>query len=358
MTAIHQLVAGYTRGDAISNESRVLQALFRSWGCRSEIYCETKRILPELRKEARDLAAAAADITDGDIVILHLSIGSEANLVFPALKGRKVIVYHNITPSAYFRGLQDQIAHLLARGREQARALAGAAEITLADSQFNADELLAMGYPHVQVMPLLLDPGQWDGPLDKGYLAKLKDGRLNLLFVGRCAPNKRIEDLLFALYYLQRYVEPNARLIHVGSSAGLERYQALLRTKVRELGLDQVIFAGSIPPRQLRAAFAAADVFLCLSEHEGFCIPLLEAMASNVPVVAYDAGAVRETLDGAGVLIGTKDFALIGELIGRIHRDAEFRTALLRGQQARLARYDRNQIEQRWRTTLSPWMNP
>lgn len=352
MTAIHQLVAGYTRGDAISNEARVLRDMFRSWGCASEIYCETKRILPELRKEARDLSRAAAEIGVDDTVILHLSIGSAANLAFPSLPGRKVIVYHNITPHTYFRGLQDEIAGHLERGRQQAAALAGTAEIVLADSSFNARELADMGYRNVEVMPLLLDPDQWTGAPDKGWLGRWKDGRLNLLFVGRCAPNKRIEDLLFTLYYVQRYVEPESRLIHVGSYAGLERYHALLQTRARELGLNEVVFAGSVPLRQLRAAFAAADVFLCLSEHEGFCIPLLEAMAAGVPVIAHDAGAVKETLDGAGILVGDKDFALIAELIGRLRRDATLRDAVIRGQRDRIARYDRAAIERRWRETL------
>ena len=123
MRAIHQIVAGYANGDAISNEARTMRALFRSWGFESQIYSERRRILPELRGEARDLEAGRDDFRPQDAVLLHLSIGSDVNDVFPALPGRKAILYHNITPPEYFRGVQEQTASLLDRGRRQAQAL-------------------------------------------------------------------------------------------------------------------------------------------------------------------------------------------------------------------------------------------
>ena len=129
MRAIHQIVAGYAAGDAISNEARALRALFRSWGHESHVYCERKRILPELRGDARDLDAHRGDFRPQDVVLLHLSIGSDVNDVFPTLPGRKAILYHNITPPEFFRGVQEPTAHLLDRGRRQARALAGSAEV-------------------------------------------------------------------------------------------------------------------------------------------------------------------------------------------------------------------------------------
>ena len=253
MPALHQFLAGYAKGDAISNEARVLRELFRSWGLASDIFCEHKRILPELRNDARDLAEAEAALRPDDAVLLHLSIGSPANALFARLPCRKVILYHNITPPEYFQGLQDEIAHHLKVGFEQVRALAGAAHVNLAVSRFNAQELALMGYRDVKVMPMKLERGQWEGPQDRRVLREFGDGKTNLLFVGRGAPNKRIEDLLFALYYLQRYTDPDARLIHVGSYAGLERYHALLRTKAVELKLRHVVFAGSVPPDALRA---------------------------------------------------------------------------------------------------------
>jgi glycosyltransferase involved in cell wall biosynthesis len=354
MAAIHQLVAGFSKGDAISNEARVLRDLFRSWGCASEIFCETKRILPELRKDARDLGSAGDAITADDVVVLHLSIGSPANEMFPRLRGRKVIVYHNITPPDFFRTLSEEIRANLRRGLEQARALAGAGEVTLADSKFNATELEAMGHRNVQVMPLLLDRTQWQGPADRAVLAKCRDGTKNILFVGRCAPNKRIEDLLHAFRFFQKYVEPESRLIHVGSWAGIERYYTLLRTKAADLRLQNVIFAGGVRAEELRAYYQAADVFLCMSEHEGFCIPLIEAMAHGVPVMAFAAGAVPDTLDGAGVLFREKKFDAIAEMLGRLCSDSSLRESVIASQRARVDRYFAQDIPRRWRETLAP----
>lgn len=338
--AIHQLVAGFSNGDAISNEARVWRATFRGWGHASEIYCETKRILPELRGDARDLATAAATIGPDDIAILHLSIGSDANLVFKDLRCRKAILYHNITPPDFFRGLNEEIVRHLVTGREHLALLRDTADINLAVSRFNASEMTGAGYRDVGVIPLMVDRTHWKGPSDRRLTERYRDGHVNIVFVGRCAPNKRIEDLLFTLYYSQKYVNPHTRLIHVGSFAGLERYQGLLRTKAIELRLRNLVFAGSVRADELRAYYQAADVFLCLSEHEGFCIPLLEAMGHRVPVIAYDAGAIAETLDGAGVLVRHKDFGLIAETIQRIATDTPLRNAILAGQDARLTRFE------------------
>jgi len=354
MPALHQLVAGFANGDAISNEARVLQKLFRSWGCASEIYCEHKRTLPELRPLARDLARAPAEIGPDDVALLHLSIGSPANELLPTLAGRKVVLYHNITPPAFFRGFNEEIRHHLERGRQQACALAGKVDRALAVSRFNADELVAVGFRDVGVVPLFLDREHWGVAPQRRALAQYDDGKLNVLFVGRCAPNKRLEDLLAAFHYLQRYHEPRSRLLHVGSVAGLERYHALLRAKAVELKLRDVVFAGSVRQDELNACYRASHVFLCMSEHEGFCIPLLEAMAHRVPVLAYAAAAVPETLDGAGVLFREKRHDLVAEMIVRLARDAALRAAVLRAQDERLERYTRTDLAAILRGHLAP----
>lgn len=354
MRAIHQIVAGYANGDAISNEVRVMRALFRAWGHESHIYSEQKRILPELRGEARDLAAGRADFRADDVALLHLSIGSDVNDLFATLPSRKAILYHNITPPEYFRGVQDPTAHLLARGRQQAKALAGSAAVVMADSRFNAEEIAAMGHADPQVLPLVLDFSTLRARPDRRILRQYRDGMVNVLFVGRCAPNKKIEDLLNAFYYFQRYVQPASRLIHVGSYAGMEQYHALLLTRMRELQLKNVELVGSVRQDELNAYYEVARAFLCLSDHEGFCIPLLEAMTHDVPVVAYAAGAVPETLDGAGVLVREKRFDLIAETLGRVAEDEPLRLAILKGQRERLARYEKQDLAADLRRFLGP----
>jgi len=357
MRALHQLVAGYTCGDAISNEARVMRALFRQWGMASEIYCELSRAAPEVRGDVREARTLGGDLAPDDGVLLHLSIGSPVNLVFREVKARRAVRYHNITPAEYFYGIRESTAHALALGREQAAALSTVAEVNLADSEYNAAELVAWGYRDPCVVPLLLDfSGEHNLRPSRTVLRKFSDGLRNVLFVGRCVPNKRLEDVLSAFAVYQRTVEPASRLIHAGSAAGVERYHAMLLAKTREMRLRNVEWLGSVRQEDLVALYRSAHVFLCMSEHEGFCIPLLEAMFHEVPVVAYAAAAVPETLDGAGILVRQKRFDWIAESLHLAASPGPVREALLTGQRARLRRYlDRN-LEAELRSALRGWL--
>lgn len=354
MKSIHQFVAGYSRGDAISNEALMLRDLFRLWGYASDLFSEKRRILPELRKDARDVSEALAALTPDDIVLLHLSIGSMVNDAFARLPCRKVILYHNITPSAYLRGVQEEVARSLERGREQARHLATIADLCMADSAYNAEEFREMGCPAVAVLPLVLDLQKLRRGVDQRQLKELADGKKNILFVGRCVPNKRIEDVLYAFHYYQRFVQPDSRLILAGSYSGMESYYAYQLTVQRELGIRDVVFTGSIRQEALNACYRAADLFLCMSEHEGFCIPVIESMVMEVPVMAYAAAAVPGTMDGAGVLFTEKRYDLIAEMMGRIVSDAPFRSAILAGQRDRIVRYEQRDLGAELQKHLAP----
>ena len=354
MPAIHQFIAGYSRGDAISNEAVYLRDIFREWGYSADLFAERKRILPELRGDAIDVMEAPARLQPNDVAFLHLSIGSAVNEVFAALRCRKVVLYHNITPPEFFRGVHEEVANCLAQGREQARRLATGADCYLADSRYNAAELESMGAPQVSVLPLVLDLAKLQQAPDRRLLKKWQDGKTNVLFVGRVAPNKRIEDVLRTFYYFQRYVEPDSRLICAGSYNGLESYHAYQLTLKRDWELRDVEFPGSIPQTWLNAAYRSAGVFLCMSEHEGFGIPLIESMALDVPVLAYAAAAVPDTMDGAGVLFHHKRCDAVAEMAGRLARPGPFRTAVLQGQRNRMARYTQRDLKQELQTHLRP----
>lgn len=354
MRALHQIVAGFVRGDAISNEARALRDIFRGWGLASEIYCEGRRIFAGHRNEIRDLSGLAAEVGPEEGVLLHLSVGSPANLLFPNLRAKKAILYHNITPPGYFRGIREETARALALGRDQMRALAGAAEINLADSAFNAEEMREAGYRDPRVFPLVFDFSALGRPAAPRPATVLCKAPITTLFVGRGAPNKRMEDLLAAHYYIRKYADPEAKLIHIGSYSGTERYRALIEARLRELQLGGVEIAGSVSQSVLNRAYADATVFLCMSEHEGFCAPLIEAMYHQVPVVAFSAAAVPETLAGAGVLVKEKRFDIIAETVRRIARDSSLRAAILRGQQARLDQFCRRIPADELRILLAP----
>ena len=158
------------------------------------------------------------------------------------------------------------------------------------------------------------------------------DGRTNVLFVGRVIPNKKIDDLVRSFAFFQKWVRPRSRLLLVGDHRGFERYFDRLQELVSELRVDEVVFTGHVDDDELYAYYRLADAFLCLSEHEGFCVPLQEAMHFGLPVIAYDAGAVRETLRGGGILLQDKGPEVVAEVLDRVTRGTDLRRAVLASQ--------------------------
>jgi glycosyltransferase involved in cell wall biosynthesis len=351
---IRQIVAGYAIGDAISNEAEHFSRIFSEWGHRAPIYCEQRSVAEHMRGHIRDLTQLQAESGPDDIILLHLSMGSPANELFPRLPGRKVILYHNVTPPDFFRGINQQICNTLQRGQDQVRALAGTAEIVLADSAYNASELATMGYGRVDVLPLVLDYSQYEPSRADRRAHGHGHTHPTILFVGRCVPNKRIEELIDCFAYYRRAYAPEARLIHVGSFYGTERYNQLLKAYVRDNGIEGVELRGAVSQKNLNAAYREATLFLCMSEHEGFCIPLIEAMVHQLPVVAHASAAIPETMDGAGVLLHERSPALAAATVHQIHEDAALRNAILDGQARRLERFKSRDLASELRSHLNP----
>jgi len=345
MAAIHQFTAGFAWHDAISNEANHFRNIFRKWGYSSEIFCDPANTGRDRRGEIKDIHAAVSEISPDDLVLLHLSIGSVANTVFESLPCKKAILYHNVTPAHYFQFTNPQTAAHLQRGRQQVAALAGKATINLADSAFNAQEMESMGYANVQVLPIVIDTELMSIPPTPRLMDKLKDGMLNVIFVGRCSPNKKIEDVLRVFAWLQKNITPLSRLTLVGSKAGNERYHAMLLAMCKEWQLANVTFTGSVSQDDLHAYYKSAHAFLCMSEHEGFCIPLIESMMYDVPIVAMADAAVPETLDRAGIQLTERAYDVAAEAIYRLHQDRDLCNAVLLAQRERLARYKSRNLE-------------
>ena len=187
------------------------------------------------------------------------------------------------------------------------------------------------------MLPIVLDFSLYDRPPSPVVRRLYEDGRTNVLFVGRVIPNKKIDDLVRAFAVFQRWLQPRSRLLLVGDTRGFERYFDRLQELVRELRVDEVVFTGQVDDQELYAYYRAADAFLCLSEHEGFCVPLQEAMHFGVPVVAYEAGAVRETLHGGGLLLQDKSPRLVAEVLDRVTHGGELRRAVMASQARAIA---------------------
>ena len=354
---ISQIVAGYTGGDAISNEAYEMQKLFRSWGYKSEIYVNIQYLSPELRGACKDYRQYLKNDSPDNIIIFHFSVGSHLTDFVRGLRSKKVVIYHNITPAQYYQGIDPQAAESLAKGREELKAFADVPDLALGDSDYNRCELEELGYRNTAVLPLLLNLDAFDTTRPDEKIARQFEGNtVNLIFVGRIAPNKKIEDVIKSFFIYQKTCEPNSRLFLVGGYNQLDLYYAFLCGLIRELDVRNVWFSQHCSFSELVAYYRLSNVFLSMSEHEGFGIPVVESMHLGIPVIAYDAAAVKETMGGAGILVKRKDFNEIAEMIDTLINDEQFRTAVIEKQKRRVEELKQEKIASKLKEFLKPWL--
>lgn len=347
--AIHQWLPGFASGDAISNYAISLQKVIKGWGYQSEIFAPGRHVSPKVRGLCQDWEAYKDYSNSQSIVIYHFSIGSPLSSGFRNIPDKKVLVYHNITPSKYFEPINAEKAFALSQGRKELQTLAGVPQLALADSEYNRLELEEWGYKNTYVIPPFLDFNGLSAKPDKGLLNQYKDDWVNILFVGRVTPNKKIEDVIKVFYYYKNSVNPKSRLFIAGSFVGMEKYYAYLSGLVLELNLTNVLFTGHVATAELVSYYKISDLFLCMSEHEGFCIPLVESMYFGIPVIAYAAAAVPYTLGGSGILVYEKDFPYIAELINIVLEQKE---AIIEAQKRRLENFSEEKIAKDFYTFL------
>jgi glycosyltransferase involved in cell wall biosynthesis len=331
---VHQVLATLGYGDAIGHEVLGIQRVLRRAGYESEIFTETAD--PRLEEFTIDYRELVGAVGPSDLLIHHFSIGSRASRTAYALPGRMVLVYHNITPPSYFIGVHKQLVKLCFHGRRELKAYINRCELALGDSEYNRQELADLGYPRTAVLPVVPDFTHLDGDPDR-RLADLDDDWTNVMFVGRVIPNKKFEDVIRAFHAYRTRHNPRARLLLVGSYSGFETYLAMLQGLVARLGTPDVHFLGHVSNEELTALYDVADLFLCASEHEGFCVPIVEAFYKRVPVLAYAATAVPATMDGGGVLYETKDPLEVARLMDAVLEPA-IEEKILESQDAALQR--------------------
>lgn len=340
---VFQVLTTLSRGDAVSNDTRAIQKLLTDHGVRrSVIYAE--HLDPKFISKTIKPYHVLPKVKKNDIMLYHLSTGTVLNEKIKDLPCRKIVIYHNMTPPDFFVPYSGQTAKLCSQGIEEAKSLKDTFEAGICDSQFNLDQLRSYGYTcPLKVGPILVPFDDYDKEPDAELLAKMggpaasSDHAVkNILFVGRIVPNKKPEDIMTMLYaYRQMYKEP-VRLILAGSTQGMEKYTARLRLYAKKLGLDDIIFTGHITFPQILAYYRSADVFVQLSEHEGFCVPLLEAMHFKIPIIAFDSCAMPETLGGTGILLHEKTPALMGQALHEALFNKELRSKIIEEQDERL----------------------
>jgi glycosyltransferase involved in cell wall biosynthesis len=336
MPAVHQFLASLYTGDGMGNHALALQRLFRSWDFDSKIFASY--LAPPAPPGCHLSASFDETLGPNDVAILHYGAYSSALRVFGRTKARKVLAYHNISPPRVFLDYSLRHYYETAIGRLELPQAVSVAAQCWTESFYNKRELDALGAHDCRVVPLLLEFDQLDAvEPDPGVLARYDDGVTNVLFVGRIVPHKKQENLISAFAQYQRNFNSRSRLLLVGRHRELDVYLDELLDHVRGLRLqDAVVFTGHITTAELAAYYRVARVFVSLSEHEGFGIPLVEAMHFGVPVVALARAAVPETLAGAGILINSLDFDAIATAIAHVCADQETRDSVLELQYRRL----------------------
>jgi glycosyltransferase involved in cell wall biosynthesis len=326
---VDQVIPSLASRDAIGVHTVNLTRALRRAGVESDIFYGT--CTPDMADVGRPIGALGRHNRER-FLLYQASIGSP---VFDTLIARdepKLVNYHNITPAELLAPWEPGVAYEASLGRAQLARLAPRSVLAVADSHFNELELVDAGYSRTAVVSLLIDMTRAgpspDHQATRRLAAAKAAGGIDLLFVGKLSPHKAPHDLVKMLAVYRRVFDPLARLRLVGSPLG-ERYGPALAAFVHDLGLDDAVeVTGSVDPSVLEAYLRGADVFVCASEHEGFCVPIVEAMGHGVPVVAYGTTAVPETVGDAGLLLATKDPLRFAAAVHRVATDAELRSRL------------------------------
>lgn len=329
---INQLLPAMSYGDAVSNSALNMKKTMEKAGIESKIYAE--HIHPKLSNIVRP----ASSIPKDNPVIYHLAIGCDLAYEIPKFTDKRMILYHNITPSQYFRGYDDQSGDLCDKGRDELVFLKDYIDVAFADSQYNESELINVGYTNTHVTPIIINYEDYEGTYNKELFKSLQHSKkgTDLIFVGRLAPNKKQEDLIKTFYLYKKYFDENARLFLVGSYTRMERYYEQLNGLVKRLGVKDVFITGHVPFSDILTYYKNADIFLNMSEHEGFCVPILEAMKFEIPIISYKEAAVPETLGNGGLLFLEKDYKSIASLIKVVVDDLSLQEKILKNQKERL----------------------
>ncbi len=349
---INQWVPAAHRGDAVGDSARAVRDLLRARGHASEIYALA--VDEDLQHDVRLFANPEA--RRGDITILHVAVPSPMSDALAELTGGRVIQYHNITPAHFFAPYHPEIFRIATVGRTELAGLVGRVDLALGDSEYNRRELEELGFDETGVFPIVVNTDRIKFGRPVPALEDcLDDGFSNILFVGRIAPNKRIEDHIRLAEHFKRYVDTEYRFIFVGRTDAVPRYYATIRALMLEYEMpaDRFLFVGSVPDDELAVYYGTARAYVSLSEHEGFCVPLVEAMAADVPILAYGAAAVPETLGGAGVCFTPKDLEYAAELLSMLMYDDVLRDRVISGQRQRLANFGPAPIERALDTMIA-----
>jgi glycosyltransferase involved in cell wall biosynthesis len=325
--AVHQLLHTLSYGDAISGEVLALARILRDLGFESEVFA--LNVHPKLKHCAKPASELKSDFS-GEVVF-HFSLGSPLNDLYRSMaNAKRTLLYHNLTPPKWFSRVNPRVTNDIEQGARELPELCRISDRVIADSTFNAEELRPFGVA-AEVLPLPMDDEKWGVAANSGIESLLRgEDAIHVMHVGRIAPNKCIEDIIKVFYFLHHKLHRKSRLWLPGIDIDTELYSFSLKRLVQELDLVEVVhFVGCMADSEIKALYQNSSVYLCMSEHEGFCVPIVEAMHFGCPVIAYASSAIPETLGSGGVLVREKRHPEIAELILEIYRNQDLKAGLV-----------------------------
>ena len=341
---IHQFATSLTYGDAISNEMLEIQRALREKGHESEIFIRFYD--PKMAKFIRDFKEYPKFSSSDNVVIFHFSIGSPVSKMVFRIPDKKIMIYHNITPYHFFLDYHRILTRECYKGRLEIKLFVDKVDLALGDSEFNRKELEDVGFPRTGELPLILNLSAFDQEGDPVVRKIFSNGKWTILYVGRVIPNKKFEDVIKTFYFYKKYFNANSQLLLVGDYRGMERYLNALQDLIIRLELKDVHFSGHVDFTELISYYKVSDVYLSMSEHEGFGVPLIESFHLKKPVIAYDAGAVKDTMNGGGLLLRDKDFYRTAALIEKLYQEEMFRNQVVDSQTKAMEKYRRENVIQ------------
>jgi L-malate glycosyltransferase len=351
MTSVDQFIPVLDPGDAASNHTLQVQLLLHDLGVASDIY--TEQTHPTLADRTRPYESHG-----GGPVLYQFAIGSKMADALLGGTGPLALNHHNVTPPEFFERWDPPLVHGTNWGLHQLDQLSARVDLAIAVSEYNAQALRRNGFRSPRVAPILLDPTLFVRSVDDDRVRALQAGSADRawLFVGRLVPNKAQHRLIAALAAYRRVFDPTAVLWLVGGASS-PRYERALRDYVTALGLDDAVeFTGAVGPDELGARYRAAAVFVCASEHEGFCVPVLEAMHSELAVVAVDAAAVAETVGTGGLVVPEHSPLVLAGAVHAVLGDPLRRRALVANGLQRLEQLSLAHAREQFTDAVRPWL--
>lgn len=342
---IIQIVASLNFGDAVGNDVRAIARALNEAGYATGIF--TLAIHPKIKDEGVYLINMLPELNENDLIIYHYATADELADIIKEAPCKVVLRYHNITPPAFFHGYNEGAEKVTREGLDEIADLKDAIDYGMVVSDFNKKDLIDMGYQcPIAVAPILIPFKDYEQEPDKDVVTRYSDGKTNIVFVGRIVPNKKFEDVIACFAAYKEKYDPTARLFLVGNYQETDLYYQYLQDVIKKCGVEDVIFPGHIAFNAILAYYRIADLFLCMSEHEGFCVPLVEAMFFGTPIVAYASTAIPGTLGGSGVLVETKEPEVVAEKMHQVITDQAYREEIIEKQKRRLEDFSYGKIKE------------